>query len=196
MSGSAEPQGLAGLLDEIAAVARERERMSVADLRHALGERGFAPFLVIPALISFTPLAGIPFLPSGMALLVMLVAAQRVAGIKEVWLPEILLRRGVGSRSLLGALEFARPGARLLDKVLRHRLGVMTSEPAIRLMGVMCIAAAATVILLELIPFLGATAWAAIALFGLSLFSRDGLVAMLAFAYSGSAFWLVHAKFF
>ena len=196
MNRSAEPQGLAGLLDQIAAAACERDRMSVADLRHMLGERGFAPFLVIPALVSFTPLAGIPFLPSAMALLVILVAAQRVAGIKEVWLPEILLRQGVGSPSIVGTLKYARPGARLLDKVLRRRLAVMTSEPAVRLMSIMCIAAAATVILLELIPFLGATAWTAIALFGLSLFSRDGLIAMLAFIYSGGAFWLVHAEFF
>ncbi len=170
--------------------------MSVADLRHALGERGFAPFLIVPALISFTPLAGIPFLPSAMALVVILVAGQRVAGFREVWLPGFVLKRGIGSPKLIGALNFTRPGARLLDKVLRRRLGLMTSEPFVRLMGILCIAAAMAVILLELIPFAGATAWAAIALFGLSLFSRDGLVAMLGFAYSGSAFWLVHAKFF
>lgn len=85
-----EPHDLEGLLDELESTSDGTGSVSVEELVGAIGDRSFGPFLLVPALIALTPLGGIPGLPTFLALVVILVAAQLLLGMRRFWLPHFI----------------------------------------------------------------------------------------------------------
>jgi hypothetical protein len=103
---------LEALLDEVREAAESGEGTVVlGDLLDRIGTRSFGPLLLLPALIAFTPLGGIPGLPTVMAVLVILVVGQLAIGLDHFWLPDVVLRRGVEPTKLRTSTEYLRrPG--------------------------------------------------------------------------------------
>jgi len=173
-------QNLGGLLRDIKALARDSEQLSIHNIRQTVGERSFGPFLTIPAIIEMSPIGGIPGLPSVIAIVISFFAIQILFGRKHLWLPDWLEKRKISGPKLKRGVEKIEPASRWIDKLVRPRLAWATKPPFLQGLAALSIALCATVPPLELIPFASTLPMAAVALIGLSLAGRDGMLACLA----------------
>lgn len=173
-------QNLGGLLRDIKVLARDAEQLSIHNIRETVGERSFGPFLTIPAIIEMSPIGGIPGLPSVIAIVISFIAIQILFGRKHLWLPDWLEKRKITGPKLERGVEKIEPASQWIDKLVRPRMAWATKPPFLQGLAALSIALCATVPPLELIPFASTLPMAAIALIGLSLTARDGLLACLA----------------
>jgi len=184
---------LEALLAEMHGAGEESDgRITVGALLDRIGRRSFGPLLVLPAMIAFTPLGGIPVLPSVMAAMVIVVAGQLLLNMDHFWLPAMVLRRSVDARKLCASADYLRRPAAWIDKLIRPRLTWLTREPFIHIAAFLCILVAFTVPPLEVIPFAGTVSWIAIGVFGLALIAHDGLLALVAFLFAIGSGWVVY----
>lgn len=184
-------QNLGGLLRDITALARDSEQLSIHKIRETVGERSFGPFLTIPAIIEMSPIGGIPGLPSVIAIVISFIAIQILFGRKHLWLPDWLEKRKIKGRKLERGIEKMEPASQWIDKVVRPRMSWATKAPFLQGLAALSIALCATVPPLELIPFASTLPMAAVALIGLSLIARDGLLACSALLLSAGTAYAV-----
>lgn len=170
------------VFDDIAALGDEQEKVSLADMRDAVGQRGYGPFLFVPAILEVSPVGGIPGVPTLLGLIVAIFALQMLMGRKRFWIPGFLGRRSVKSEKLRKAVDKMRPVLRFLDKVIRPRLTWITKKPFLQVTAALCVLCAAMAPPLELVPFASSLPFGAIALFGLGLTAHDGIVVLLGMA--------------
>ena len=173
--------------------AGEGDTVSVSDMLQAIGPRSFGPLMLVPALIILSPVSGIPTVPTFGAIIITLIALQLMIGRHHVWLPQWLLRRKLKRQALERAVRFLVPVARVVDRVTRPRLELFTRPPFRQLIALLCILVAATMPVLEPVPFMATSAAAIITLYALALVARDGLLALGALLLTGSALavWLI-----
>lgn len=167
------------LLDRIEETTKDHDSVSLGLVLDAVGSRSFAPLLLVAGLVAIVPGVGdIPGVTTTMAVLVVLVAGQLLFRRKHLWLPRWLLNRSIGRSKLCKAIGWARRPSRTVDRWLKPRLSVLTNTTAISL-G--CIAVAAVMPVMEVVPFGAIAAGAALTAFSLALVARDGLLALVAF---------------
>jgi len=157
-------------------------KVSLGDIRDAIGGRAYGPLLFTAGLITVTPVSAVPGVTSLLAFTVILIAGQMLVGCKQVWLPRWLLRVQVKGASLESGARRARRPAQALDQMLRPRITAMTEGVGRRGVALACIIVGLLTPPLELIPFSTAISGATIAVFGLGLTARDGWVVLLALA--------------
>jgi hypothetical protein len=167
----------------------------LADLMEATGQRSFGPMLFLPGLIALSPLSGIPGLPSTVAVMVALIAGQLLCGRRHIWLPHWLLARSLPRGQFEHALQVLYPMARWVDRMVQPRLTLFTRGPALYANVLLCLLIALSMPPLELIPFANSINGAALAALGLALFAQDGVLALLAFAFSIGSLYLLGQAF-
>lgn len=177
----AAPEDLEGLLDflEDAGKESDSDAVSVEKMLESVGTRSFGAMLLVPGLLTFSPLSGIVGLPTLCGVLVLLIAGQLLARRKHFWLPRWLLKRSVPRQKFLKALRFLRPGARWIDKLVDPRLTALTHGAATWCVAIICILIALSMPVLELVPFANSLSGAALAAIGLGLIARDGLLVLI-----------------
>ena len=166
-------------------------KVSLGEIRDAIGGRAYGPLLFIAGVITVTPVSAVPGVPSLLGFTVVLIAGQMLVGCKQVWLPRWLLRLRVRSASLEKGARSARRPAQALDQMLRPRITAMTEGLGRRGVALACITVGLLTPPLELIPFSTALSGGIIAVFGLGLTARDGWVVLLALAAGGISLSLV-----
>jgi hypothetical protein len=189
---SKEPRNLQQLLDRIAGAAEDRDRVSVDRVLEVIGRRSYGPLLLVAGLATLAPVIGdIPGVPTIIGLVVFLAAVQLLIGREYFWLPRWLLDRSMARDKFCRGLQWLRPPARFFDRFLRPRLMILTQGAAIYVIALVCVLIAAAMPPMELVPFSANGAGAALTMFGLSLIARDGLLALLAFAFTAVTVGLV-----
>ncbi|MDB6452570.1 exopolysaccharide biosynthesis protein [Falsirhodobacter sp. 20TX0035] len=184
-------QDLQEIVARLRDLGEEQDEVSVHDLRDAMGERSYGPFLAIPALIELSPIGGIPGVPTMIALIIAIMAAQLAFGRKHLWLPGFLDNRKVGGDKLKKGMEWIDKPAGWIDRLLRPRLQKVAGGGGLRIVAVLCIILCCTVPPLELLPFASSIPMGAIALMGLGLMARDGVVILIASILSMASFWFI-----
>lgn len=197
--GAAAADSLTGILDALGTLARENRpqadragpagadqdkesspedagKVRVGDMVGAFGTRSYGPFLIVPALLEISPIGAVPGVPTVLATMVVLFAAQMLFGAKRLWVPGFVERAGFSARRLERGVQKLRPVACRIDRWFHGRLRRLTTGPFMRVAAAGCIALAITVPLLEVVPFASSIPMAAIALFGLALLVGDGLL--------------------
>ncbi|WP_221930988.1 exopolysaccharide biosynthesis protein [Telmatospirillum sp. J64-1] len=190
MAEDSEKIGLDDVIDGMADIGSQKDRVSVGDIQEKIGERSFGPFLFIPAMIEISPVGGIPGLPTMLAVIVILVSAQMLLGRKHFWLPAFLANRSVSGNKLKNAMDRIQPLVRWTDKIIHERLSWATEALYMRVVALLCILLALTVPPLELIPFASTAPFGTIGLFGLALMAKDGLLVLIGMAFAAGAFIL------
>jgi len=185
------PSSLCDVIDHLDEQTREEEEVGVSVLLDSFGERAFGPLLLVPALLVLTPLGAIPGVPTFAALLVLLVAVQRLFGRRSPWIPRALRDREIDRERVTRALDRARPWARRIDRVAQRRWPLLVEGPMRAGVAAMTVALALSMPPLEIVPMAAALPAAGIGLFGIATTTNDGLVAVLAWAASAGAVWLV-----
>lgn len=174
---------LVDLIDRLSILSKQQS-VSVGAVREELGERSFGPLILVPAAIEISPVGAIPGLPTALAAIIVIVAAQALVGCRHVWLPDIVESRCVNGRRLGSALARMRPFADRLDRFTCPRQHWLTRRPFTRLIALLCILLVLVVPVLEMVPFASSLPMLGVLLFGIAIFTRDGLVAAAGFLFS------------
>lgn len=182
-----EDSALGKLLDNIEKLAKEDRKVTIGQIVEVLGGRSYGPFLLFPALLEMSPIGGIPGLPTALAAIIIVFAAQIAIGKEHMWLPQFIKKRQISCDRILKALPSLRKMARFLDRWFHGRLESLTKGIWLRVAALCVICLALTVPPLELLPFASTAPMAAIAAFGLALLVGDGLLMALAFVAAGLA---------
>lgn len=191
-----EPQNLKTLLQLLEEAGEPEEPISIEGMLEATGQRSFGALLLIPGLLLFSPLSGIPGLPTFFAVMIGLIAMQLLVGRTHFWLPKWLLNRCASRSKYDRAIAFLKRPARLIDRVIRHRLTVLTEGIAVYINALVCLLIAVAMPPLELIPFGNSVAGAALTCLGLGTMARDGALVIAALlplgllAYLASRLWM------
>lgn len=184
MKGHA-PRKIVSILDDVDAAAEENDEVSIGNVVEQLGDRAFGPLIALPAMAELTPLGAMPGVPTVLALIIAIFAAQVAAGRDHLWLPRLLGERSVSADRIKRARQRAQPFARKLDRWFHCRLPRFTGPVATRIAAICCLLLCLTVPPLELVPFASSLPMAAIAMFGLGMTLRDGLLMLLAYLLLG-----------
>jgi hypothetical protein len=182
MAQEQTPHDLTGLLDQIRRAGGDPETVTVADIRERLGQRSFGPLLLFAGLVLSTPLAGIPGLPTTLAIVIMLTSGQMLLGLQGLWLPELVLRRSIARRHLERFDRIVRYVASYVDRLIRPRLIWLTARPFSRLIAALCFLLGLIMLPLEYVPLTSSIPAFPVAAFGLALTTRDGLFVILGLA--------------
>lgn len=178
-----EGSTLMDLITSLERMEQDAKRVSVDDVVHAVGRRSFGPLLLVTGLIVLTPIVGdIPGMPTLMALLVLLVSGQLLAGRETFWLPNWMLKRSISRTSFDKGIYYIKKPARWIDGLLRVRLPWLTGYIGIRVTALVCLLIALAMPPMEFIPFSANGAGLALTLLGLGLVARDGAALLLGFA--------------
>lgn len=175
------------IIDDVADEVKDSDPVVVGDITDALGHRGIGPFLMFPALLGITPLAAVPGVPTVLAVIIGIFAAQIAFGRSDMWLPDVLRRRKVPGDKLDKSLEKLRPIADWLDRWFYGRWHLLTRSPARRAAAMVSLALCFAVPPLELVPLAVMGPMLAIAMFGLALTVRDGVLMAAGFAIAAVA---------
>ncbi|WP_193165519.1 exopolysaccharide biosynthesis protein [Microbulbifer hainanensis] len=175
------------LLEHISQTAYHRKRVSLNLVLRAVGRRSFAPLLLLVGIILFSPLSGIPGVPTTMALLVLLTTVQLLLRRQHFWLPQWLLRRSISKEKLQRALQWLQKPSQVVDQWLQPRLVFLVRRTGTFFIALICTAIALALPLMEFVPFSATIAGVALTAFGLALIAHDGLLAIMAFSFTALA---------
>lgn len=183
----AEVESVEEVLSELDELAAHYEKVCIRDVLDDFGERSFGPFILIPALIEESPVGAIPGVPTFLAIVIALTAAQLFVGRDHVWMPEFIQNRAVSGRALHKAIAKLRGIAHWLDQHSQGRLEHLVEGWWLKGAALAVIALCCTVPPLEFLPFASAAPMLAIAVFGLALTIRDGVFMLIAMGVAGAA---------
>lgn len=189
-NNTAKSECLEDVIDGVIELGKEKDKVSVGDIKREIGQRSYGPFLFVPSIIEISPVGGVPGASTFFALIVAVFALQMLFGRNHFWMPQFLAKRSVKSQKIESGLNKIRKVIRGLDKVIRPRLGWATQKTFVRLIAAICLILTTSVPPLEFIPFASLAPFSAICLFGLGLTAKDGVVVLLGMAVSLIAFYL------
>lgn len=189
-NNTAKSECLEGVIDGVIELGKEKDKVSIGDIKREIGQRSYGPFLFVPSIIEISPVGGVPGASTFFALIVAVFALQMLFGRNHFWMPRFLAKRSVNSQKIESGLNKVRKVIRGLDKVIRPRLGWATQKTFVRLIAAICLILTTSVPPLEFIPFASLAPFSAICLFGLGLTAKDGVVVLLGMAVSLIAFYL------
>ncbi len=160
---------LSQMLEQIAA-DESRAQISFADLLTALHGRAFGALMIIFAFPNILPsppgLAGVLGLP------LVFLSAQMMLG-RLPWLPRFIARRSLPRATFASLFTRATPWLARAERLLRHRMAPLTTAPAQKAVGFVCLIL--SLVLILPIPLGNMLPSIAICLFALGVLERDGL---------------------
>ncbi|WP_334178214.1 exopolysaccharide biosynthesis protein [Pseudoxanthomonas sp.] len=173
----------ATLLDGFAAGDPD-EILRLGDLLKDFGPAAFGMLLFIGVLPAFIPVPGVGGAIGGP--MVILVGVQLLLGLRKVWLPAFLARRGPHRSAMIRFRQRMAPWLRRLEKLVRPRMGgFVDNRIALSFTGLLLVLLG---ILLALpIPFTNYVFGFLLLLFALALLERDGALLLVAWAIGSIA---------
>ena len=181
----ADALSLADVTDRIRAAAEDGDKVSVDDIMGAIGRRAFGPLILVFALIAFAPVIGaIPGVSIVTGTLIVLIAGQMLLMRRTPWVPGFLLRPRIGSDAVRTAMDKVRPAVERVDRLSASRFRVLVKPPWIHVTAGACVAMAAMMYPMAVIPW-GVTAPSfALIVLSLGVTSHDGLLTAIGWALS------------
>ncbi|WP_447940245.1 exopolysaccharide biosynthesis protein [Pseudoxanthomonas mexicana] len=153
------------------------EVLRLGDLLKGFGPAAFGMLLFIGVLPAFIPVPGVGGAIGGP--MVILVGVQLLLGMRKVWLPDFLARRGPHRSAMMRFRQRMAPWLRRLEKLVRPRMaGFLDNRLALGFTGLLLVLLG---ILLALpLPFTNYVFGFLLLLFALALLERDGALLLAA----------------
>jgi len=147
-----------------------RERISVNDLVHAMGDRAFGALMLVFALPNVLPMP--PGTSGLLGLPLVFLAAQLMLG-QSPWLPKFIGTRSIRRADFAVFIERAAPWLRRAERLLRPRLLPLVSPAAEHVIGAFCLVLA--IVLLLPVPLGNMLPALSISVFSFGILGRDGV---------------------
>lgn len=186
MADTAETTSVNQIVDRLESLT-DRDRICVRDIVAAFGARSFLPILMVPALLVFSPLSGIPLFSSACGIAIAAVSIQMVVGRKKLWLPDFLMNRTLEGEQARKAVQKLHGVAQWLDHHSGDRFRPLLRWPGRKMIQTLCLVCGAAMLFLEIVPFSSSVLGAAVLLFSTALLLRDGLFAVFGLVAMSSA---------
>ena len=146
----------------------------------------------MPSLIALSPVGAIPGLPAITSVVIVLVVAAILLHADHIWIPGWLARRSIDAGKMERGLQKFRPVVHFIHHLLLPRMPWLTRGPFFYAIALLCLLIGLVTPILELVPLGGIPPNAAVAAFSLAVIARDGVWALLAFAFTiATIAWLV-----
>lgn len=167
------PRSSNSLADSLKAFLHTRKaELSVGEmLERVEGEDGPGPVLLVLTLPVLLPLP--PGFSMVLALPLLVVAPQIMIGRRKIWLPKFLARQKIKREVLVKGVRRVLPMLERAEKVVRPRLGFLTTGAGASLVGIACTLIA--IVLVLPIPFANLVPSLALGAFSIGLTRKDGL---------------------
>ena len=165
---TAHPRTFSEVLEDL---GRSGDRLTLDELVVAFGERAFGALMIVTALMSL-----LPWPPGGKVIFsvpLMIVASELTLQRHSLWLPQWAMRASVSRTGYAKGLGRVLPAIRVIERLSRPRLKVLTGPLAQMVIGLICLGLA--VMLAFPVPFGDMLPAVTIALFGFAVMQRDGL---------------------
>ena len=163
----------------MADIAAEPEpQVTVGEIVERLGGRAFGAMLFVFSAPNWLPLP--PGSSTFLAAPLVVLSPQLLIGVKSPWLPRFIAGRAIQRKTLAKAFGALIPWLQRIEHVSRPRLTFLFGPAGQHLIGAICLVL--SLVLLLPIPLGNMAPAAAIALFGLAMVQRDGLLALLGLA--------------
>ncbi len=186
---------LEGLLENVLADS-SGETISIGEIVDHFGDRSFGPFLALLGMIAILPPMGaIPGVPAVVGSIIILFAVQMIFGRNHIWLPGFLKDITVERAKLKAAAARSKPWLKWIDGAISKRMQWAAGDLARYLAAVIVVLLALSMVPFEFIPFAVALPGSAIAMFGVGLMARDGLLMLVAFALAGLTSYIILNNF-
>lgn len=185
--GRRRPRRLSDLFAQLAKDAQGP--VSLGHIRDALGNRSFAPLLVLFAAFNLLPLP--PGASAVLGVPLIIVSAQMVYGAKQTWLPSYVSERSLSADTFRKMMEWIIPRLIRIERVIRPRYWPFWRRRGDRIIGLLALVLAIVVTLP--IPLGNWLPAFATALLGLALSERDGLLLAVGGAVSVASFCVIAA---
>jgi hypothetical protein len=176
------PLSLTALLASIRPHAHE-ESVTLGEILARIGQRSFSATLMVIGLLMVSPLSAIPFLPSLVAIVILLIAGQAIIGRHHLWLPDFLTRRRISADKLRRALDTLNRPARWIDGHRSGRWVILTQWPISSLAYFVIIAIALTWPPLSFVPFSTTLSAVGMSFLAAGQTLKDGIFVLLGYAY-------------
>jgi len=163
----------------------EEQALSLGDILSRIGQRSFAASLLVLALLMVSPLSAIPFLPSVVAIIIVMIAGQAVLGRHHLWLPDFVMRRQISAHKLRHALDGLGRAAAWIDARRSGRWVVLTQQPIASLAYLVMMVIALTWPPLSFVPFSATLGAIGLAMLAAGQTLRDGIFVMFGYGYLG-----------
>lgn len=164
------PRRLSQVFSELARDAGER--VTMGDIRDALGDRSFAALLVLFGAFNLIPLP--PGASAVLGLPLLVVAAQMTWGSRRAWLPRFIADKSLSAEQFRSLIDRVVPHLTRLEQYIRPRYWPFWRRQGDRVIGLISLLLAIIVTLP--IPLGNWLPAFAITLLGLALTERDGLL--------------------
>ncbi|WGM37234.1 exopolysaccharide biosynthesis protein [Caulobacter sp. NIBR1757] len=176
---------LSEVMSEIA--ADPDPRVTLGEIIHRLGHRAFGAMFFVFAAPNWLPMP--PGASTFLGFPLVLMTPQMIFGVRGPWLPNIIDERPIKRAQMADAFRKLVPWLRKVEKVSRPRLTFLFGPVGDRVIALVCFLL--SLVLILPIPLGNMAPAAAIAIFGLAMIQRDGILALLAYAISALSFGLL-----
>ena len=158
--------------------------LRLGDLLKDFGPAAFGMLLFLGVLPAFIPVPGVGGAVGGP--LVILVGVQLLLGMRKLWLPEFLARRGPHRSAMMRFRQRMAPWLRRLEKLVRPRMtAFLDNRIALSFTGLLLVLLG--VLLALPIPFTNYVFGFLLLLFAFALLERDGALLLVAWIAGGIA---------
>ncbi|MEQ8767992.1 MAG: exopolysaccharide biosynthesis protein [Planctomycetota bacterium] len=185
------PDNITDVLDRLEEEFGDSETVELQDILDAFSGRLFGPLLFVPALIALSPIGAIPLVPTSLAVVLVLIAGQRLFGRDKPWLPRFLREREIDREKVENAFDKIRPWAKRIDRFLEPRLPALVEKPMSWVLTLLVLGFAVTMVPLEILPFAVVVPALGVALLALGLTARDGVLVIAGYVLAGCVIGLL-----
>lgn len=175
-----QPRRLSGILADIANDP-SRERIAIADLRDAMGDRAFGALMFVFAAPNTLPVNA-PGVSVVLGIPLLFLSLQLLAGFAVPWLPRALVQRTVPRERFARVMQYVVPWMQRAEKLSRPRWPWLAVGLAERAIGLWC--AVLSIVLILPVPFGNMGPGIAICVLAIALLERDGKATLAGFAVS------------
>jgi hypothetical protein len=177
------PRRLSEILTDIANDP-SRERIAMADVRDAMGDRAYGALMFVFAAPNTLPVNA-PGVSVVLGVPLLFLSLQLLVGFSVPWLPRALVQRTVPRERFAKVMQYVVPWMRRAEKLSRPRWAWLAIGPAERFLGLWC--AVLSIVLILPIPFGTMGPGIAICVLAFALLERDGKAAVTGVAISLAA---------
>lgn len=180
-AGNGRRRRFSEVLQDLA--AGDRERIAIADILTAFGDRAFGALMLVFAAPNVLPTP--PGTSSVLGAPLLFITAQLMIGRSVLWLPRLITSRSIARADFARLVDRMVPWLAKAERLLRPRFSLLIGPVADRLIGAACLLLA--IILFLPIPFGNMAPALAIAAFAIGLVERDGIAVSVGWAATAGA---------
>jgi hypothetical protein len=169
--------------------AGDGERIAIADILTAFGDRAFGALMLVFAIPNVLPTP--PGTSSVLGAPLLFITFQLMIGRPVLWLPRLITQRSVARADFARLVDRMVPWLAKAERLLRPRLSLLIGPVQDRFIGAACLLLA--IILFMPIPFGNMVPALAISAFAIGLVERDGIAVSAGWAVSACAIGILAA---